>query len=93
MIIRQLKQKQYEQLHNDLLRKAHTKPLEASYTVIMKINGTEYSLKIQPEPHCRMAVLQACRVCRDEYSPDFELITNGNILLSLLELLIYQGVK
>ncbi|KUO70774.1 MAG: hypothetical protein APF77_07615 [Clostridia bacterium BRH_c25] len=93
MIIRQLKPKQYEQLHNDLLQKAHAEPLEASYTVSMKINDIEYSLRIQPESRCRLAVLQAFRIYRDEYGPDFELITSGNILSSLLEILIYQGVR
>ena len=93
MIIRHLKPKQYERLHTDLLQKAHTEPPEASYTVNMKINDVEYSLRIQPESRCKMAVLQAFSIYRDEYGADFELITSGNILSSLLEILIYQGVR
>ncbi|RCX06902.1 hypothetical protein DFR58_1654 [Anaerobacterium chartisolvens] len=93
MIIRQLKPRQYDHLHKDLLKKAHAKPLEASYTVNMTVNNVEYAVRIQPETRCRMAVLQALRIDRSEGKPDFELITRGNILLSLLEMLVYQAVR
>ena len=93
MIIRQLKQHQFDYLHQQLIKKAHAEPLEASYTVNMSISGIEYSLRIQPETRCRMAILQAFRIDRDEDGPNFELITRGNISSSLLEILIYQGVR
>jgi len=93
MIIRRLKPCQFEYLHKALIQKAHAEPLEASYTVDMVINEVEYTVRIQPETHCRMAILQAFRIDRDEDGPNFELITRGNILSSLLEILIYQGVR
>ncbi len=93
MIIRQLKPRQFEYLHRDLMKRAHAEPLEASYTVNMVISGVEYAIRIQPEAHFRMAILQAFRIDRDEDGPNFELITRGNILSSLLEILIYQGVR
>jgi hypothetical protein len=93
MIIRKLKPKQYEYLHKDLLKKAHVEPLDASYTVNMTINDVEYAVRIQPESRCRMAILQAFKIYRDEDGPKFKLITRSNVLLSLLEILIYQGVK
>ena len=93
MIIRQLKPIQFKHLHEDLIKKAHAEPLEASYTVKMVISGVEYAIKMQPETHCRMAILQAFRIDRDEDGPNFELITRGNVLSSLLEMLIYQGVQ
>ena len=92
MIIRQLKKDQFESLHSSLIRKARSEPLEASYTVTMTINGAEYAVKVQPEPHNKIAILQALRIYREEHVPNFELITQGNVLSSLLELLIYQGV-
>lgn len=92
MVIRQLKEKQFESLCNSLRMKAHAEPLEASYTVNLKINGAEYAVKVQPERHNKMAVLQALRVYRHEYGPDYELITTGKVLSSLLEILIFQGV-
>ena len=93
MIIRQLKEKQFEHLHNALMMKAHAEPLDASYTVKMTVNGVEYAVKVQPERRNKMAVLQALRIFREEYGPNFELITRGNILSSLLEILIDQGVS
>lgn len=91
MIIRQLKEKQFEHLHNALMMKAHAEPLEASYTVNMTINGAEYALKVQPERHNKMAVLQALRIFREEYGPNFELIEQPGVLSAFLEILIYQG--
>ena len=93
MIIRQLKETQFETLHNALMMKAHAEPLEASYTVKMTINGAEYAVKVQPEPHNKMAVLQALRIFREDCGPNFELVTRGNILSSLLEILIDQGLS
>lgn len=92
MIIRQLKKEQFESLHHSLVLKARTEPLEASYTVTLTINGAEYAVKLQPEPHNKIAVLQGLRIYREEHGQTFELITQGNVLSSLLEILIYQGV-
>ncbi len=93
MIIRQLKEKQFKHLHNALMMKAHAEPLAASYTVKMTMDGTEYAVKLQPERHNKMAVLQALRISQEEYGLNFELITSGTLLSSLLEILIYQGVR
>jgi hypothetical protein len=93
MIIRQLKQSQFEFLHKSLIQKAHAQPLEASFTVDMTVNDVSYADKIQPGSRCRMAVLQAFRIDRDEDGSNFELITRGNLLSAFLEILIYQGIK
>lgn len=93
MIIRELKQWQYEHLNKALIERAHAEPLEACYTVNMQIDGVSYAMKIQPERHCRIAILQAYRIDREEDGQNFELITSGNLLSSLLEILIYQGVR
>ena len=92
MIIRQLTEKQFVHLHNALKRKAPADPLEASHPVKITINGVEYIVKVQPERHNKVAVLQALRIVREEYGLTFELITKGNILSWLLEILVYQGV-
>nr|WP_122011550.1 hypothetical protein [Maliibacterium massiliense] len=93
MIIRQLKEQQFEHFHNALMMKAHTEPLEAYYTVTVTVNDAEYAVKAQPERHNKIAVLQAVRIFREASGPNFELITRDNILSSLLEMLIYQGVR
>ncbi|SHI07493.1 hypothetical protein SAMN02745823_02265 [Sporobacter termitidis DSM 10068] len=93
MIIRQLKQQHYERLHDYLARNAHAEPLDAGCTVRLSVNGVDYAVKIQPEKHCRMAVLQALRIDRDGAGPRYELITKGNLLSSFLEILIDQGAS
>lgn len=92
MIVRQLKASEYDSLLNSLIENAHIEPLSASCTVRMVINNVEYSIKLQPEHHHKMAILQALRIERDISGPTYELITKGNLLSSLLEILIYQGV-
>ncbi|RCX10526.1 hypothetical protein DFR58_12825 [Anaerobacterium chartisolvens] len=92
MVIRQLKAHQYEQLHKFLVKRAHIGLLEASYTASMIINGKEYAVKIQPERHNKMAVLQVVRIERGEYGVKFELITKSNLLSSFLEILISQAL-
>ena len=91
MITRQLKQPQYEALCRSLMRKARAEPFDAGYTTIMQINGEGYDVKVQPERHCRVAALQALRIRRDGENPRFELITEGALLSSFLEVLVYQG--
>lgn len=93
MIIRELKPAQFEHLHNRLKQKAHTEPLDAGYTVDMTVSGVEYAVKLQPESRNRMAVLQALRIERDEEGVNFQLITEGNLLLAFIEILIYQGLR
>ncbi len=92
MVIRQLKQEEFEALI-DILRSTYRKdPLEASYTVNMFIDSVDYDIKMQPERHRKVAVLQAVKTSYDRDDPCFELITNGTILSSLLEIFIYQEV-
>ncbi|CAB1245033.1 conserved protein of unknown function [Ruminococcaceae bacterium BL-6] len=93
MIVRQLRQSQYDDFRESLRRNAQAEPQDAGYTVKMTVNGAEYAVKVQPERHCKVAVLQARRIYREQNSPGFELITEGNLLSSFLELLIYQGVS
>lgn len=90
MIIRQLNQSQFEALSHFLLKKAHTEPFHASYTVTMTINEVEYAVKLQPERHNKIAVLQALRIHRQESSRSFELITKGSVLSSFFKILLYQ---
>lgn len=66
MIIRQLKEEQFEQFQHVLNRKAHMAPLEASYTLRMTIDGADYVIRIQPERHNKIAVLQALRIQRTQ---------------------------
>ena len=93
MIVRQLKAYQYEYLYRDLIETAHAEPLDASYTVRMQVGGTEYAVKLQPEAHNKIAVLQALSIVREKDGPSFALITQGGLLSALLEILLYQGIR
>lgn len=93
MIIRQLKQTQYDLLQRKLIQTGEKAPLEACYTVSMKIDGFAYVIKIQPECKRRMAMLQAYKSIRDHNGLHFDLITEGVVLKSLFEIFLYQGVE
>ena len=92
MIVRQLKAEKFEYFQSQLIKRAQQNPLEASFNVTMKVDQKEYVLRIQPETKHKMVALQALVVERDKYGHLHTLITDNNILLSLLELLIWQGV-
>ena len=94
MIIRQLKPNQFEYLQKDLMKRAHAKPLEASYTVSMVISGVEYSISdTAGDITLEWQFYKHSGLTGVKNGPNFELITSGNILSSLLEILIYQGVR
>lgn len=93
MIIRQLKERQYLAFCNFLRAQAQPDPLGASYTVFMTIDGGEYTLKLQPERHNKIAILQALSRNKQESTARYELITGGILLASLLEILIHQKVS
>ena len=92
MIIRLFKKNAYQSFCNSLFKYAHAEPLSASYDITLHINKTEYIVKFQPEPHCKVAVLQALRVIRTDDGPEFELITKNNLLSAFTEIMIEQGV-
>ena len=89
VIIRQLSKARFQAFELQLIRCAQQNPMDAGYNVTIKNDGKEYILKIQPESDCRLAVLQALEVERDdEYGQLHTLITNSSVLSSLLERLL-----
>ena len=93
MIIKEFQQAQYDAFCAFLAREGYAEPLDASYTVSLRVNDVEYEMRLQPERYRRVAVLQARRIVRGGYGPHLELITNGGILTSLMELLADQTVR
>ena len=92
MIIRQLKKNQYESFCNFLRQYGRQDPLDASFTLPLTINGGEFSVRLQPGRHNKIAIWQAIHIHQQETGPQFELLTGGTLLSSLLEILIFQGV-
>ena len=93
MVFRQLKSEKYEKFTRQLIKKAHQEPLNASLDTTMVINDTEYILKIQPARKCKVYVLQALRIEREEYGHNHMLIISNKFLLALLDILISQGIR
>ena len=93
MIIRQLKHTQYEDFCHSLSKRAYAQPLEAFYTVTMQVDDWEYAVRLQPERHNKIAVLQALQIDRRDDSPNFGLIIDGKLLSAFLDLLLWQGIR
>lgn len=91
MVIRQLEKAQYDAFCGHLLSKAYAQPLDPSYTVSLLAEGNEYMVKVQPEEGNQIAVLQALLVRREEYGPNFDLITEKKQLGTFLDLLLSQS--
>lgn len=84
MVIRQLEQKQFDRLYQNLLDHAWVQPLDPTFTVALSMDGQEYAVKLQPEEDSQIAVLQALRVYREEDGPNFDLVLESNTLARLL---------
>lgn len=91
MILRQLSEERFEYFQNLLIRKAQQNPLGADFHVPITVNHREYLLKVQPTTKCKIAVLQALMMEREDEGIAHTLITDNKILLALFELLLFQG--
>ena len=58
----------------------------------MHADDWEYAVRLQPERHNKIAVLQALQIDRQDDFPDFMLITNNRLLSSFLEILLVQVI-
>ena len=91
MIVRNLKQEQYDLLCR-MLNEIPGNPLDASRTVTLNVGGDSFALKLQPEKSCRVALLQAVRADRRHSPPECTLVTKGRIFSALLELFLVQNL-
>lgn len=89
MLVRQLKETYYQSMLEYLETTAPKTDLSASCEIVMLVDEMCYRLRLQPERHRKLAILQAVSwpQCRPE---EQELIIDGLILSVLLELLIFQ---
>lgn len=90
MVMRQLKEARHQQMLDHLEAAAVQEEFSAAYDVVMTVDEMCYRLRLQPERHRKLAVLQA--VSWSQKAPEQrELITDALILSSLLELLTHQA--
>jgi len=88
MLIRQLKQEEFDCLCQSLLDHAWVQPLDPTFTVTLHLDGREYALKLQPEEGNCVAILQALRVYREEDGPNFDLVLDSPTLSQLWDQLL-----
>lgn len=93
MVSRQLKEKEFTNFTNELMKYAHWYPMEAHIDVDLVFNNQKYILRLQPDKHCKIVALQALSILYDKTDNSYSLITDNQILLAMLDLLIYQGIK
>lgn len=91
MMIRQLKQEQYDAISNTLHTRAYTDECSASHTIAFDIDHTHYILRLQLERHRKIAILQAIKEYYIGEEPNYQLITENTLLSALLELFIEQN--
>ena len=87
MIVRQLKEKAYHSFLDMLLKDAHSSLLCPIYHLDITVNHHVYALYLQPDKHNKVYALYALCTATAGFT---NLITDGNVLSALLELVIYQ---
>lgn len=95
MVVRQLKEKEYDRLQEKLIKDARNKPSCPIFEVDIIFNGEKYTLFLQPEKDKKIYALYALNTVyeNDVYAVNHMLITNNIILSSLMEMVIYQWIK
>lgn len=93
MVIREIRKNRYEPLCKALLQRAQLEPLSASFSVTMRIDDEELVLRLQPDSHQRLVILQALLIERREGIPRTTLITDGPSLGAYLGILIEQTLR
>lgn len=91
MIVRKFKAEEFDFYKDKLIKSAQRSLLDASFDITVRIDDKEYILKIQPEGNNMLIALQAVEVGYDsEGCHTYAIITDNRILMSLLEILIWQ---
>ena len=63
MVIRQIKEKEWEAVYEKILKRGKAIPLSKQYDLTLTCNGTPFILRVQLETKRRILVLQALEVC------------------------------
>ncbi len=92
MVIRQIKEKEWEAVYEKILKRGKAIPLSKQYDLTLTCNGTPFILRVQLEAKRRILVLQALEVCgyTGNAESDYVLISDNAFLLSLINIYLYQ---
>lgn len=94
MVIRQVKEKQWEQVQQQIYACGKAVPPIPVTDLSLSCGGMEYILRVQPTRKRKLAVLQAIGISPDTAAPGgkrYELIKDGLMLSALPEIILYQG--
>ena len=93
MIVRQIKEKEWENVCRQLAALGRAAPLSLQIDWELSCNGVVFVLKIQPERNHKLVVLQATGVYPDAKTPDgkaYRVIDDNLLLSALLEIVLHQ---
>jgi hypothetical protein len=92
MVLRQIKEKEWEDVYENILNRGKAIPLSKQYDLTLTCNGTPFILRVQLETKRRILVLQALEVCgyTGNAESDYVLISDNAFLLSLINIYLYQ---
>ncbi len=93
MIVRIFKNSKYSAIKEELLQNAQFNPSDGSYNMIVRVNKTDYILKLQLSDDCKLIVWEAIEVThRDDGENNYTMIVKDSVLSSLLHILLWQNV-
>ena len=95
MVCRQLTEERYQAFCEELAPVSEPYPPSPVCEVSILFNGGKYLLYLLPDGENRICALYALRVRYEERTQEvlYDLITEGPVLLALLELILYQGIR
>ncbi len=91
MVTRKFKETNYATVKEKLCSDAQFNSFDGSYDIILKINKRDYILKVKFSDDCKVLIWSATEVTHnDDGENTYTIITCNNILLSLLNILLWQ---
>ncbi len=93
MVYREFKPEEFKCFKKELDENAVKNTSNFNYDAVIKIEGKDYILKIQPEGKNKISILHALEIDCEEFGKSYNIITDSKILVALLEVLIWQKIQ
>ena len=92
MFIRQVGENEWQSIYACIEQEGRKVPLTKQYDLSMTLNGSHFILKVQPDSHRKICVLQALEVISytGDAERDYCFIDNNTILTALMELFLHH---
>ncbi len=94
MVTRRIKPVYFEMLKKDLIKNAKYNPYEQYYDLTMRINKTDYILKIQLTDINRIMLWSVLELnSNDGERINYRMIKNDKILMVMLDIMLWQKTE